>query len=773
MSTGTCTRDGCTGTVLADGYCDTCGTPGAVAAPPSATPPAAAATPPPVTGGSCATPDCAGTILDDGYCDTCGTLASASAATGSTRTSSTRSTSAAVSTVTGTAFTSGSAMGSRRTSRASTRTSSRRTGIGEGLVRVPTVAPIDPATVVMKDPEVAERKRFCSNCGNKVGRGRKDEPGRLSGFCSRCRTAFDFVPKLTKGDLVGGQYEVAGCLAHGGLGWIYLAQDTAVSGRWVVLKGLLNSGDDAAMAAAVAERRFLAEVQHPNIVEIYNFATHEGAGYTVMEYVGGKSLNQILKARRKAAKDSADPLPVSEAIAYMLAVAPAMSYLHDKGLLYCDFKPDNVLQVGDGVKLIDLGGVRRIDDHSADIYGTVGFQAPEIAEMGPTIASDVFTVGRALAVLTMDFRGYTSEYVTTLPPAIDHPALADNDAFHRVLQKATAPHPDDRFQSIEELGDQLLGVLRIVVAIDSGVPQPGPSAVFTGAPLGRDLPGLSVDADDDAAGFLSTLPDDPNEAIDTIAEGLAATQVTETRALKLRRIDELIDADRRADAQEQIARLLAEDPWEWRAVWLRGRVRLADGDLTGAADDFERCRSEAPGELAPIMAAALVDERAANQQRAERGFDLVSSVDRAWIGAAAGLARARLRAGDVDGALNAHDRVPETHREHASAAFAAIQALIGAGRLSEASNRAATLKLTGTRKLELDIDLLDQALTNIVDGGAFLKPGEQVLGIPLEERAVRLALADRHLQLARVTPERARRIELVDRANSVRPLTVV
>ena len=84
-----------------------------------------------------------------------------------------------------------------------------------------------------------------------------------------------------------GQYEVVGCLAHGGMGWIYLARDRNVSDRWVVLKGLLNSGDDDAMAAALAERRFLAEVEHPNIVKIFNFVQHEGSGYIVMEYVGG------------------------------------------------------------------------------------------------------------------------------------------------------------------------------------------------------------------------------------------------------------------------------------------------------------------------------------------------------------------------------------------------------------------------------------------------------------------------------------------------------
>ena len=127
---------------------------------------------------------------------------------------------------------------------------------------------------MLADPRVPENKRFCGNCGEPVGRGRDGRPGRTEGFCPQLRHPFSFSPKLAPGDLVAGQYEVLGCLAHGGLGWIYLARDRNVSDRWVVLKGLLNTGDADAMAAAVAERQFLAQVEHPNIVRIYNFVQH-------------------------------------------------------------------------------------------------------------------------------------------------------------------------------------------------------------------------------------------------------------------------------------------------------------------------------------------------------------------------------------------------------------------------------------------------------------------------------------------------------------------
>ncbi len=66
-----------------------------------------------------------------------------------------------------------------------------------------------------------------------------------------------------------------------------------------MLKGLLNAGDDDAMAAALAERRFLAEVEHPNIVKIFNFVQHAHAGYIVMEYIGGRSLKRAAHGRER------------------------------------------------------------------------------------------------------------------------------------------------------------------------------------------------------------------------------------------------------------------------------------------------------------------------------------------------------------------------------------------------------------------------------------------------------------------------------------------
>ncbi|MDF3149856.1 serine/threonine protein kinase, partial [Streptomyces sp. T21Q-yed] len=322
-----------------------------------------------------------------------------------------------------------------------------------------------------------------SDCGAPVGRARGDRPGRTEGFCTKCGHPYSFVPKLRAGDIVHGQYEVVGCLAHGGLGWIYLAVDRAVSDRWVVLKGLLDTGDQDAMAAAISERRFLAEIEHANIVRIYNFVEHldqrTGSldGYIVMEYVGGKSLKELANSRRTQT-GKRDPLPVEQACAYGIEALEALGHLHSRNLLYCDFKVDNAIQTEDQLKLIDMGAVRRMDDDESAIYGTVGYQAPEVAEVGPSVSSDLYTVARTLAVLTFDFQGYTNVYVDSLPDPDHIEVFRQYESFYRLLVRATDPDPARRFASAQEMTEQLTGVLREVVSLQTGRARPALSTLF-------------------------------------------------------------------------------------------------------------------------------------------------------------------------------------------------------------------------------------------------------------------------------------------------------
>jgi serine/threonine-protein kinase PknG len=555
-----------------------------------------------------------------------------------------------------------------------------------------------------------------------------------------------------------------------------------LSGRWVVLKGLLNSGDPDAYAAAVAEREFLAKVEHPLIVEIYNFVLHEGAGYIVMEYVGGTSLKDLLKQRTAANGGKYDPLPLDQAIAYVVEILPAFSYLHDMGLLYCDFKPDNIIQVGDAVKLIDLGGVRRIDDLDSAIYGTVGYQAPEVPDVGPSIASDIYTLGRTLAVLAMEFRGYQSTYVSSLPPVAETSLFQQYDSFYRLLAKACAADPADRFQTADELRVQLIGVLREIVATrtsDGGRARHSAPSVLFEAPVvesdvldWKHLPALKVDSGDPMAAWLSALSiSEPQARLDALYR---APQETVEVRLEIART--AIAAGRPEIADGIITKVLQDDPWEWRAVWVSGLTALGAGDVASARAAFNAVYGQVPGELAAKLALAYACERSGEDDVAESLYTVCARTDANYTAPAAfGLARIRRSRGDLDGALAALDLVPSTSRGYVEARRQRATLLAASGRglpaLSDALGSIDSVTIDPLDRARLRAEVLDAALTTVLDKG----PQEKVLidGVPATQRPLRDAVERAYRDLAALTSTHDERVRLVDRANTVRNRTWV
>ncbi|MEU5362950.1 tetratricopeptide repeat protein [Streptomyces sp. NPDC005925] len=610
--------------------------------------------------------------------------------------------------------------------------SASRGRLGAGLVQVPPIPRPDPRAMVPANPEVPERKRFCSrsDCGAPVGRARGGRPGRTEGFCTKCGHPYSFVPKLRTGDVVHGQYEVVGCLAHGGLGWVYLAVDRAVSDRWVVLKGLLDTGDQDAMAAAISERRFLAEIEHANIVRIYNFVEHldqrTGSldGYIVMEYVGGRSLKEIANGRRTP-QGRRDPLPVEQACAYGIEALEALGHLHSRNLLYCDFKVDNAIQTEDQLKLIDMGAVRRMDDDESAIYGTVGYQAPEVAEVGPSVASDLYTVGRTLAVLTFDFQGYTTVFADSLPDPDHIEVFRQYESFYRLLVRATDPDPARRFASAQEMAEQLTGVLREVVSLQTGRARPALSTLFgpevkvtdaelfpgldgevsrlgarpvagrgrptasapTGSaaapggarrlvkPLAAPAAGLAlpvprVDPSDPNAGFLAGLMTSaPGELLGALA--MAPSPSVETR---LRQIRAWLENGDSCTALDALRRVENERPEDWRVVWYRGVSSLVTCDHEGAALAFDAVYDAFPGEPAPKLALGLCAEVLGQLDNAAEYYRLVWATDPSYVSAAFGLARVRLASGDRRGAVRTLESVPESSIHYTAARVAAVRA---------------------------------------------------------------------------------------------------
>ena len=390
-----------------------------------------------------------------------------------------------------------------------------------------------------------------------------------------------------------------------------------------------------------------------------------------MEYVGGESLREV---RNRYRERFGGPLPVAQAVAYILEILPAFGYLHRRGLLYCDFKPDNVIQTEEQLKLIDLGGVRSVDDDESDLYGTIGYQAPEVPRPGASVSSDLYTVARTLAVLSFDFVGFQDErrYATSLPPVQDVPAFGRYESFHLFMLKATAEDPRARFQSAGEMADQLVGVLREVVAVDGGKPAPAPSTLFSGE-FGvepelctwQNLPLPVVDPFDPAAPLLATAVLAGADQARAILDGGAPDRPSWSFHLARLAIDE-------GDLDEAAAALdtAGGPPGGWRAAWWRGVLALAADAPLDAQPLFAAVAAELPGERAPKLALAVAHEQAAEAvgrrrragrrhlAEAARYYGLVAATDVTYASAMFGLARVRSALGDRSGAADALALVP-------------------------------------------------------------------------------------------------------------------
>ena len=657
----------------------------------------------------------------------------------------------------------------------------------------------DHMAPVLDDPQVPEHKRFCPNpdCRHEVGRTRNGQPGQAEGFCSQCRTRFSFRPLLLPGVLVGdGQFKVEGAIAHGGLGWVYRAWDCWVP-RWVVLKGLIDPDDPDNRQAAVAELAALADASHPNIVTVHTVVRHPHpitgtpVDYIVMEYLGGKSLKQLRQER----PDSDPHLPVDQVCEFALEVLAALEHLHDKrGLLYCDLSADNVIHSASGVKLIDLGAVRRIDDSDNPVYwGKPGYQDPRIATSGPSVATDLYTVGRMMAVLSFPFPGFQAD--APIPDPDQVPLLGVHPSFGGLLRRATNPDPQCRFASAADMAEQLEGVLREVRAQQEDRPFPaastrfGPELRVVGADpdsfpavepdtvaAARALPDPRVNPADPHAGLLAAISAESPDETERVLAALPDPSL-ETRLRVVRARIEL----HRPEAEADLDALAADHPGDWRVAWFHGIRTLISGDLEAARQGFMSVLDALPGEAAPKLAVALCAAHKGAADTAARWYATVWRTDRSYVSAAFGLARARFALGDRAGTAAALDAVPEGSRYAVTARLCAILSRArgcanGQPPVADfftASEQLANLELDDQRRELAVAEVLETVLTWQRAGrpwshGAATPIPATVLGHRLNERGVRDRLESAYRELARLAPTAAERIAFVDKANDRR-----
>ncbi len=182
------------------------------------------------------------------------------------------------------------------------------------------------------------------------------------------------------------EYEVLGELGRGGMGVVYKAQDVRLN-RTVALKTIQPSaGDDSLARRFLAEARAVAQLQYPNVVQIFEIRDDGDPPYIAMEFVGGGSLKD---------KYREGPPPPGEAAALLEILARAMHHAHEHRIVHRDLKPANVLLTPDGTpKIIDFGIARRLDEtagltRTGELLGTPQYMAPEQANEASGKPADV------------------------------------------------------------------------------------------------------------------------------------------------------------------------------------------------------------------------------------------------------------------------------------------------------------------------------------------------------------------------------------------------
>lgn len=260
-------------------------------------------------------------------------------------------------------------------------------------------------------------------------------------------------------------YAMLAELGRGGMGVVYKADQLKLK-RQVALKMILN----ATHVRPEQRERFqreaeaVAQLQHPNIVQVFEIGEHDGSPYFSMEFIQGGSLSERLRR---------GPLASAEAAKLVETLARAVQHAHQKGVIHRDLKPANVLLTEEGLpKITDFGLAKRLEgaDHgqtrSGDVLGTPSYMAPEqaegkIAQIGPP--SDVYALGAILYETVAGrppFKG--DSLMTTLhqvlhdepaPPSRYRPGL-DRD-LETICLKALAKAPKQRYASALALAQDL------------------------------------------------------------------------------------------------------------------------------------------------------------------------------------------------------------------------------------------------------------------------------------------------------------------------------
>lgn len=255
--------------------------------------------------------------------------------------------------------------------------------------------------------------------------------------------------------------EILNKVAEGGMGAVYKARHKALN-RIVCVKILSPSlaNDKKAVELFLTEARAIAELDHPNIVNVYNVGKEKGFYFIVMSFVEGHTLSALLKKHRV--------LPIGFVLDLFDGVLKGLSAAHEKGIIHRDIKPSNILITPEGqAKVVDFGIAKKVDKEkrstkTTELAGTAYFIAPEQA-LGKDLdtRADLYSIGASLYyVLTGHFPYNGKNTISIIQKHINDPVPDPAKLRPEMpgwlslgIQKLMSKNPDDRFQSARETAD--------------------------------------------------------------------------------------------------------------------------------------------------------------------------------------------------------------------------------------------------------------------------------------------------------------------------------
>ena len=473
------------------------------------------------------------------------------------------------------------------------------------------------------------------------------------------------------------RYDTLDVIGKGGMGLVYKAYDTVVQ-REVALKTLRDSPSKMALDLFRKECGILASMSHPNIVEIFDIGefTEEGATkpYFVMPLLPGVTLDHLIRT-------SSQRLTVERSIEIILQTCRGLHAAHERGLVHRDLKPSNIFVMpDDAVKIIDFG-VAHMADTTATMTvagGTLPYMAPEQLEMKPASPlSDIFSLGVVFyETLTrrrpFDFpteQETANAIVHLIPSAVSDLNPAVSQVISRVIHKAMAKQPWNRFSTAKEFAETLVKAQRneTIEIFDTARLQPRIQKATKAYDQGNFQFAAEILNELEAEGHVETAMTLLRRQLDQAVRQKTIAQLHESAQnclqeeeylLALQKVQEILQLDPTNAAAMTLRSTIDNRRSEAKVEeWLKlARQHLEHNSFSHARDALKNLLQVRPKETAALQLLAEADRREEEYVKARKDKeDLYKQALEAWQSGEMSSAMTKL-----EKLVNLDRRVPDT-----------------------------------------------------------------------------------------------------------------